>query len=110
MLHTSKESGIKHYRVVFAGVFLLAVSLLCNAGLATAANIVVNSLADAQANDGFCTLREAIINANNNDQSGSTDNHLQRDWYHHAYFNTAKYLFGFGSYDRRRQRNHDQRQ
>jgi CSLREA domain-containing protein len=38
-----------------------------------AATITVNSLADTQAVDMACTLREAIINANNNDQSGSTD-------------------------------------
>jgi CSLREA domain-containing protein len=37
------------------------------------ATIVVNSKADIIADDGACTLREAIINANNNDQSGSTD-------------------------------------
>ncbi|HQR34456.1 MAG TPA: CSLREA domain-containing protein, partial [Blastocatellia bacterium] len=37
------------------------------------ATITVNSLADVQANDGQCTLREALINANNNNQSGSTD-------------------------------------
>ena len=36
--------------------------------------MVVNSLADgAPANNGQCTLREALINANNNNQSGSTD-------------------------------------
>ena len=36
--------------------------------------ITVDNLADGTpANDGQCTLREAIINANANDQSGSTD-------------------------------------
>src|SRR5438874_10943807 len=41
---------------------------------APTATITVNSLADgAQANDGQCTLREALLNANNNNQSGSTD-------------------------------------
>lgn len=40
---------------------------------AYAATTTVNSLADTQANDGQCTLREAIINANNDDQSGSID-------------------------------------
>ena len=35
--------------------------------------IVVNSNADMAANDGACTLREAILNANGDDQSGSTD-------------------------------------
>ncbi len=41
---------------------------------AQAATLTVNSLADGTpANDGQCTLREAIFNANANDQSGSTD-------------------------------------
>ncbi|MBV6449456.1 MAG: hypothetical protein MHPDNHAH_00166 [Anaerolineales bacterium] len=38
-----------------------------------AAGIVVNSAADSVGNDGSCTLREAITNANNDNQSGSTD-------------------------------------
>ncbi len=39
-----------------------------------AATITVSSLADgAPANNGQCTLREALTNANNNNQSGSTD-------------------------------------
>ena len=38
------------------------------------ANITVNSAADViNSGDGACTLREAIINANNDDQSGSID-------------------------------------
>ena len=40
---------------------------------AQAATLTVNSLSDTTANDGQCTLREAIFNANANDQSGSTD-------------------------------------
>jgi CSLREA domain-containing protein len=41
---------------------------------AQAATLAVNSLADGTpSNDGQCTLREAILNANANDQSGSTD-------------------------------------
>jgi uncharacterized repeat protein (TIGR01451 family)/CSLREA domain-containing protein len=35
--------------------------------------MVVDTLDDVVANDGWCSLREAIINANNNDQSGSVD-------------------------------------
>ncbi len=38
-----------------------------------AASITVNGTADTIANDGQCTLREAIINANNDNTSGSTD-------------------------------------
>ncbi|MBI1766046.1 MAG: CSLREA domain-containing protein, partial [Acidobacteria bacterium] len=41
---------------------------------APAAAIIVNSLADgAPANNGQCTLREALLNANGDNQSGSTD-------------------------------------
>jgi CSLREA domain-containing protein len=40
---------------------------------ALAAGMVVTSLSDTQANDGVCTLREAILNANNNNTSGSSD-------------------------------------
>jgi len=39
----------------------------------TSATLVVTSADDTTANDGLCTLREAITNANHNDQSGSTD-------------------------------------
>ena len=35
--------------------------------------IVVNTLLDVVAEDGLCSLREAVINASNQDQSGSTD-------------------------------------
>ena len=35
--------------------------------------IVVTTLADEQNTNGQCSLREALINANNNNQSGSTD-------------------------------------
>jgi CSLREA domain-containing protein len=38
-----------------------------------AAGIVVTTNADAIANDGFCSLREAILNATFDNQSGSTD-------------------------------------
>jgi CSLREA domain-containing protein len=52
----------------------LALCALLAATQARAASIVVDSLADGTpANDGSCTLREAIINANADAQSGSTD-------------------------------------
>jgi CSLREA domain-containing protein len=49
-------------------VFLSLILTLTNIGVtpAYAASIVVNTNADSIANDGFCTLREAITNANNN--------------------------------------------
>jgi uncharacterized repeat protein (TIGR01451 family) len=40
---------------------------------AQAASITVNGNGDTVAVDGICTLREAILNANANNQSGSTD-------------------------------------
>ncbi|MBV6393172.1 MAG: hypothetical protein KPEEDBHJ_02408 [Anaerolineales bacterium] len=40
---------------------------------AYAASLTVNSADDTVGNDSACTLREAITNANNDDQSGSTD-------------------------------------
>jgi len=54
---------------------LLALLILGPVGIrpAYAAGLTVDSLADIVAADGACTLREAIINANNDDQSGSTD-------------------------------------
>lgn len=51
---------------------LLALTLfVLAAGRADAASIVVNSLADTTANDGACTLREAIEAANLNTASGA---------------------------------------
>lgn len=45
-----------------------------SASLVLAAGMIVNDLGDGPpASDGKCTLREAILNANNNNQSGSTD-------------------------------------
>jgi len=41
--------------------------------VAAGADMTVDSVADTLANDGQCTLREAVLNANSNDQSGSTD-------------------------------------
>src|SRR6187401_897494 len=52
---------------------LLILTLGLMAPRAYAATITVSSLADAQGNNGQCTLREAILNANADNQSGSTD-------------------------------------
>jgi CSLREA domain-containing protein len=54
--------------LVFALIIFCAAS-----SAASAATITVNSLADTQANDGACTLREAITNANADNQTGSAD-------------------------------------
>jgi CSLREA domain-containing protein len=49
----------------------LALVLLSSATWLSAATITVNSVADATANDGVCTLREAITAANTNTASGA---------------------------------------
>ena len=61
-------SGVKG----FSRSFLLALSIgLFVAQAAAAATITVNSAADTTADDGVCTLREAIIAANTNTASGA---------------------------------------
>src|SRR3989304_9170803 len=63
----------RHLSVPFIVISILIVQLSLP-DRAMAALITVDSLEDPQAdNDGPCTLREAIINVNNNNQSGSTD-------------------------------------
>ena len=57
--------------------WLLALALIASPGLAPAPPppaIVVNSTADTTANDGACTLREAIISANTNKHSSDSAN------------------------------------
>ncbi len=63
----------RHLYVPFI-VISMVIAQLSLPDRAMAALITVDSLEDTQSdNDGSCTLREAIINANNNNQSGSTD-------------------------------------
>ena len=57
-------------RILVASACLLALTGHLYAG---AIPIVVTTTDDVIADDGECSLREAIINANNNDHSGSTD-------------------------------------
>ena len=68
---------MKHSRHIPARLLILLSVLMAGIGTQTrtalAASIIVNSTADVVANDGACTLREAITNANNDNQSGSTD-------------------------------------
>ncbi len=47
--------------------------IVFQAGSRPGTTITVNSTSDIVANDGACTLREALINANNDNQTGSTD-------------------------------------
>src|SRR5450755_73640 len=56
-------------RTLRRGVFLALV--FAAASIARANTITVNSTADVIANDGQCTLREAIIAANTNTASGA---------------------------------------
>jgi CSLREA domain-containing protein len=49
----------------------LSGAFLCAASLARASTITVNSTADVAANDGQCTLREAMTAANTNSASGA---------------------------------------
>ena len=60
-------------RQVWLRVLALLASVALGLPSAQAAMITVNSLSDALAGDGQCTLREAITNANADNQSGSTD-------------------------------------
>ena len=61
------------FRVLLAAALFLVAFGMAPARAARAASLTVNSAADTAANDGQCTLREAITNANGDDQSGSTD-------------------------------------
>jgi len=60
---SSWKSLVVAIAVIFIGHFVPA----------EAANLTVNTLNDEQNVNGNCSLREAIINANSDDQSGSTD-------------------------------------
>ncbi len=55
---------------LFSVLFILC---FATAQSTAAATITINNLSDTIANDGGCTLREAIVNANADNQSGSTD-------------------------------------
>lgn len=52
---------------------MLLLAGLFPSGLVSGATITVETNADVIVNNGDCSLREAIINANKNDQTGSTD-------------------------------------
>lgn len=56
-----------------AVAFWPMVGMMMLSGLAMAAEITVTTTDDSQIEDGQCSLREAIINANNANQSGSSD-------------------------------------
>jgi CSLREA domain-containing protein len=60
-----------------AVALMIAACLFLAAVPANAATIAVNSKADMRADDGFCTLREAIIAANTNSPSGPSEGECQ---------------------------------
>jgi CSLREA domain-containing protein len=60
-------------RPLIALVALVALMTVVHASPAQAATLTVNTLADEQNTNGLCSLREAVINADNNNQTGSTD-------------------------------------
>lgn len=62
---------IKHKKYVFLTAVLLALFVPLVARVNAASTITVNSTADNQANDGACTLREAIIASNTDTASGA---------------------------------------
>ena len=59
-------------RSIFAAI-LVPLLVLAMAGWARAATITVTTVADPSGASGSCSLRQAITNANNQNQSGSTD-------------------------------------
>src|ERR1043166_6682360 len=69
------QSGIINFRTITAGAFFFLASVLSYFGLAVPtspnATITVNSTSPVIANDGLCTLPEAIISANTNTASGA---------------------------------------
>lgn len=67
---------MKITRINFATIKLTLLAVFTSLVLTVstqAATLTVNNLSDMQLNDGACTLREAIINANADNQTGSTD-------------------------------------
>jgi CSLREA domain-containing protein len=68
------NAGQDLLRAGFLIVLLASLSLLTPpASPVQAAVITATTLADEVLDDGFCSLREAILNAENDNQSGSTD-------------------------------------
>jgi CSLREA domain-containing protein len=60
-------------RLALATLLVLALLAGQRVPVARAASIVVNTASDSAGTDGLCTLREAILNAHSDNQSGSTD-------------------------------------
>jgi CSLREA domain-containing protein len=77
MIHTGRQSVETWWIDLGAVLWLVLAMVLCSLawpGGAGAATIVVNSLADTVVSgDGVCTLREAVLNAERDNRSGSAD-------------------------------------
>jgi CSLREA domain-containing protein len=67
-MHSGESAKIRILLLI-----IIVFNLMAHASTVGAATITVNTAGDTVANDGLCSLREAIINANNNNHSGSTD-------------------------------------
>lgn len=60
-------------RLVIFAVIIVLFSIVWQNNRVYAASITITDSSDTIANNGLCSLPEAIINANNDNQSGSTD-------------------------------------
>jgi CSLREA domain-containing protein len=60
-------------RIVLLSALAAVMAVVLASPAQGAATLTVTTLADEQNNNGSCSLREAIINANENNQTGSTD-------------------------------------
>lgn len=69
-----KRTMIKAFRLFLTAVLLATMAIgVIDVTPVYAATLTVTTTVDELNTNGNCSLREAIINANNNDQSGSTD-------------------------------------
>ncbi len=73
MLRTIRSNKISHRCPVILFSAIAVMMSFANGSNLSAAVITVNSLSDAAAPDGSCTLREAILNANLDSTGGSVD-------------------------------------
>ena len=72
--HSFRNPLPHHIRWGLALIFLLILLMPTSFGYAASGQIVVNTFEDTKANDGHCSLREAIIAANRDRHSGSKPN------------------------------------
>lgn len=78
MFGSAASGGVRAKRATVVAALIVAalaagVAALVLAGPAWAATLTVDTASDEQSTNEECSLREAIVNANGNDQSGSPD-------------------------------------